>query len=178
MKKCLITVDYQNDFVCGSLGFDGAVKIENAIAEKIKEYREAKAQIIFTFDSHSKDYMDTREGRFLPVFHCIEGSDGRELYGKIKDLCKDGDLRFYKNTFGSAELFDYLKNSDFDEIELAGVVSNICVISNAVLAKTALPEASIIVDARCVASNSDELNKAALDVMRSLQIIIKGDENS
>lgn len=172
MKKLLIVVDYQNDFVDGSLGFPKAIGLEQAIAAKIAEYRKSAADIIFTFDTHTEHYLDTQEGKNLPVVHCVNGTAGWNLYGKIADLKQDRDLFFSKPTFGSAELFAYLQDNVFDSIELVGLVSNICVISNAILAKTALPEAAVMVDAACTASFDEALHNAALDVMASLQIQI------
>lgn len=170
MKKCLIVVDYQNDFVTGSLGFKKAEQLDDRIAEKIEKYRSENWEIVFTFDTHEENYLNTNEGRNLPVAHCIKGTDGHKLYGKTANMLKQSDKCFYKPSFGSAELFEYLKAEKFDIVELCGVVTNICVISNAVLAKTALPEAEVSVDSACVASNDDSLNKSALDVMQRLQI--------
>ena len=172
MKKCLIIVDYQNDFVSGALGFPEAAALEGAIADKIARYRSNGDAVAFTFDTHDGDYMETQEGRHLPVPHCLRNTDGHALYGKIADLRGETDRCFLKNTFGSSGLYEYLKAQTFESIELAGVVSNICVISNAVLAKTAQPETPVIVDARCVASNDSTLNTAALNVMASLQITV------
>lgn len=172
MKKCLIVVDYQVDFVTGSLGFEKAAELDEKIAAKIEKYRSSGWEIIFTLDTHGSDYLQTSEGKSLPVEHCIKGTHGHKLYGKTAQMKKSGDKCFFKPTFGSSELFEYLKFGKFDSIELCGVVTNICVISNAVLAKTALPEAEISVDCACVASNDEKLNKAALDVMQSLQILL------
>lgn len=170
MKKCLIVVDYQVDFVTGSLGFEGAKNLDNIIAEKIDEYHKNGDTVIFTLDTHQPDYLTTFEGVHLPVEHCIENADGHDIYGTVAHKRLPQDLCFNKPTFGSAKLFDYLRNNHFDSIELCGVVSNICVISNAVLAKTAQPETEIIVDSRAVASNDDLLNESALSVMKSLHI--------
>lgn len=172
MRKLLIVVDYQTDFVNGALGFPGAEKLEGAILGKIAQYRQEGQSVAFTYDTHGSDYLQTREGRYLPVPHCLRGTDGWELYGGVAWAVRDGDKLFYKPSFGSAELFDYLRCSRFDSVELVGLVSDICVISNAVLAKTALPEADITVDAACTASFDPDKNKAALDVMESLQINI------
>lgn len=172
MRKCLIVVDYQNDFVTGSLGFEKAEQLDGRIADKIENYRNYSWEIVFTFDTHEKNYLQTNEGRNLPVKHCIKDTDGHKLYGRTAEMQKEIDKCFYKPSFGSAELFEYLKGEKFDKVELCGVVTNICVISNAVLAKTALPEAEVSVDSACVASNDNSLNKAALDVMQSLQINI------
>ena len=170
MKKLLIVVDYQNDFVSGSLGFDQAEELDGRIADKITEYRNKGGEIIFTFDTHTAEYPDTQEGKNLPVVHCIDGTEGWKLCGKVASLKRDGDRFFKKPAFGSAELFDYLRDKEYGSIELVGIVSNICVLSNAVLAKTALPETPVIVDASCVASNDKNLNEAALNVMEGLQI--------
>ncbi len=169
-KKLLIVVDYQKDFVDGALGFPKAVELESSIYNKIKSYREEGEEVAFTFDTHTQDYLSTQEGKHLPVAHCIKGSEGWKLYGRVQELHDEGGLTFHKGTFGSLALADYLKNKDYTTIELIGVVSNICVISNAILCKAALPEAEIIVDASCTASFDDEINKKALDVMESLQI--------
>jgi nicotinamidase-related amidase len=170
MKNILLVIDYQNDFVDGTLGFEKAVQLEDAIAHKIEQYRGNGDEVAFTFDTHNDDYMSTQEGRNLPVMHCIKGTPGWNLYGKINSLILDKDMRFVKKTFGSMELADYLSKNKYDRIELVGLVSNICVLSNAVLAKAALPEAEIIVDASCTASNDENLNEEVLDVLESIQV--------
>ena len=170
MKKLLIVVDYQNDFVNGSLGFPLAQKLEDGIAAKIEEYK--NDEIIYTLDTHYENYADTQEGKNLPVSHCIKGTNGHKLYGKIQKLL-EGRRYFEKNTFPSLELGKYLEGKDYDIIELCGLVSNICVISNAVIAKAACPEAQIIVDSVLTASADSELNQKAIDVMKGLQITVK-----
>ena len=172
MKKCLIVVDFQNDFVIGALGFPKAIDLERHIVQKIKEYREKGNEIVFTLDTHGDDYMDTQEGRNLPVAHCLQDTAGHDLFGEVASLALESDFRFIKKTFGSDELFLFLKNNPFAGIELVGLVSNICVISNAILAKTAQPETPVTVDAICTASHDAHLHQAALDVMAGLQIQI------
>ena len=108
----------------------------------------------------------------MPIEHCIEYTKGHELYGKIKSMVQPNDKVFKKCTYGSEALFDYLRKCDYKEIELCGLVSNICVISNAVLARTALPNARLTVDSNATASNDDSLNTAALNVMRGLGITV------
>jgi len=174
MNRCLIVVDYQNDFVTGSLGFPAAQAIEEGIAKKIVEYRMSGDEILFTFDTHNSAYLVSREGRYLPVPHCIGGTEGHKLYGKVGELVSEDDWCFIKYTFGSDALYDFLKEHRYSSIELVGVVTNICVISNAVLARTAQPETDISVDASCCASNDLRLGQAALDVMESLHIDITG----
>ena len=172
MKKILVVVDYQKDFVDGSLGFPEAVGLEEAIVQKIQSYRKGGFEVAFTFDTHRENYLTTQEGRNLPVPHCLKNTPGWELYGKVSPLCAGSDQRFEKETFGSLRLAEYLRDGGYDSVELCGVVSNICVVSNAVLAKAALPEAEIIVDAACTASNDKAMNQKVLDVMRGLQIRI------
>lgn len=168
MKKCLIVIDYQNDFVDGSLGFDGAVSIEGALCQKIEQYLEEGADVLFTFDTHDRAYLQTREGRDLPVAHCIRDTDGWGLYGRVSAYLEKAAACFEKNTFGSLELAEYLKKQGYEQIELAGVVTNICVLSNAVLAKAALPEAEIIIDAACTAGPDAALCGKTLDVLKGL----------
>lgn len=170
MKKLLIVVDYQNDFVSGSLGFDGGKAIESNIAEKIRTYRAEGNDILFTLDTHGADYRFTEEGKHLPVEHCMKGSNGWELYGSVAALRQPEDVCFEKATFPSLQLGEYLSGKDYDAIELVGLVSNICVLSNAVIAKAALPNAHIVVDASCTASADEELHQKALDVMGGLHI--------
>ncbi|MCC8161165.1 MAG: cysteine hydrolase [Oscillospiraceae bacterium] len=169
MKKLLIIVDYQNDFVNGSLGFPGAADLEDGIAKKIEEYK--SDEIIYTLDTHYSDYLTTREGKSLPVTHCVKGSGGHKLYGKIADLL-NGKKCFEKNTFPSLEMAKYLEENDYDVIELCGLVSNICVLSNAVMARSACPNAEIIVDANLTASADSDLHEKALDILRGLFITV------
>lgn len=180
MKRCLIIVDYQVDFVTGSLGFETALTLDDRIAKKIEEYRTNGDDVIFTLDTHDSNYLETYEGRHLPVAHCINGTDGHSLFGMVGKVKKQSDRIFRKNTFGSDDLYEHMKKTKYSTIELVGVVTNICVIANAILAKTAQPETDIVVDASCVASNDKKLNEAALKVMESLQIQIinnGGEEN-
>ena len=159
MKKCLVVVDYQNDFVSGSLGFEKAKELDSEIANLIEKYHNNSDDVVFTLDTHYDDYMNTNEGKSLPVPHCIKGTIGHNLYGKVSHSVKESD-------------FEYLKNNRYSSIELVGVVTNICVISNAVIAKIAQPETEIIVNKNLVASNDDKLNDEALSVMSSFQIKI------
>ncbi len=172
MSKLLIVVDYQNDFVSGSLGFQKALQLEENIVNKIESYRENNEEIVFTFDTHEENYLTTQEGLNLPIAHCAKDTWGWQLHGKVANYCTENTKSFYKGSFGSIQLADYLKSKSYESIELVGVVTNICVISNAIIAKTALPETKVIVDASCVASNDESLNDKALDVMQSLQVDI------
>lgn len=171
MKRLLVIVDYQRDFVVGSLGFPQARELEEPIIKKIQKYAGRGDDVVFTLDTHKSDYEQTQEGRKLPVAHCIQGTPGWELYGRVKDFAR-GRKWFLKEAFGSGEFYQYLLKQNFKQIEFVGLVSYICVISNAVLAKTALPEALITVDSACTAGPDQNLHQAALDVMDSLQIQI------
>lgn len=172
MKKALIVVDYQNDFVSGSLGFPEAVALEGRIERKIVDCLSAGDDLLFTFDTHASDYLATQEGRNLPVPHCEKGTEGWNLYGAVAAYLPKAVRCFEKNTFGSFELAEYLKATGYDVVELVGLVSNICVISNAILAKAALPEAEIIVDAACTASVDVSMNEKALDVLQGVQVVV------
>jgi nicotinamidase-related amidase len=170
MKKILIVVDYQNDFVDGSLAFDEAPLLEGAITNKIEQYLHNGDTVAFTFDTHDADYLQTQEGANLPVEHCIRNTKGWALYGKVAAYCTEDTPRFYKETFGSLELANYLKEQQFDVVELAGLVSNICVLSNAVLAKAALPEADIIVERALTDSFDKDLHEKTFDILKGIQI--------
>lgn len=172
MKKILVVVDYQKDFVNGSLGFDKAALLEKGIFQKIKQYKNNGDEVVFTLDTHGDNFLQTQEGKNLPVPHCFKNSEGWNLFGCIGDLRDETTKCFEKITFGSFDLATYLAANHYDWVELIGVVSNICVISNAILAKAALPEAKIIVDVACTASFDESLHEKALDVMQGMQIEI------
>lgn len=167
MKKLLAVIDYQNDFVDGALGFEKAQQIP--VCEKIKKCIEEGYEVVFTLDTHYENYMETQEGRNLPVPHCIKGTKGHELYGDAKKYAENAKI-FEKVTFGSVELAEYIAKGEYESVELIGLVSNICVISNAVTIKAHNPELQIIVDSSCTAAIDDDINKAALDIMRSVQV--------
>ncbi len=170
MKRALLIIDYQNDFVTGSLGFPGAVALEEPICRKAEEYRKSGDDIIFTLDTHGVDYLATEEGKNLPVEHCLRGSEGWKLYGRLSEYCTAAAPCFEKPGFPSLELGNYLQKQGYDVVELVGIVSNICVLSNAVITKAALPNAHIVVDAACTAGFDPVLHEKALDVMGGLQI--------
>lgn len=170
MKKCLIIVDYQNDFVTGALGFSKAQEIEPVIVSKIEEYLKNDNDIIFTLDTHFENYLETQEGKRLPIVHCLDESFGHEVYGKVNNYVKTAKKVFKKFTFGSLELGNYLKDKEYQEIELVGLVTNMCVISNAIIAKSALPEARIVVDKKATRSFDESLHEDTLRVLKGLQI--------
>lgn len=168
--KALIIIDFQNDFVTGSLGFPEAPILDARIVKKIEREILQGTDIVFTFDTHDESYLSTQEGVNLPTVHCIKGTPGWNLYGETAHFLQKASAVFEKDSFGSLELANYLKERNYDEIELVGLVSHICVLTQAVLAKTALPEAVISVDASCTASYDSKLHEAALNIMQALQI--------
>ncbi len=170
--KALIVVDYQVDFVTGALGFEGAEEIEGNILRLIEEYEGRGDEVLFTLDTHQDDYMETEEGKNLPVPHCIRGSKGWRLYGDVEKAAK-GHTCFEKPTFGSAKLFDYLRSKDFEEVALCGLDTSICVISNAVIAKAALPNAHIVCYAKASGSGDKEAEEVALKQLRRIHVEIR-----
>jgi Amidases related to nicotinamidase len=173
MKKALIVVDYQIDFVSAALGFPGAEKLEEPIANLIDKCLEEGYDLIFTMDTHDRGhYMESEEGKHLPVPHCFKGEDGWKPYGKIAAYLDRGKV-FEKPTFGSLELGNYLSKKEYDEIELCGLVSNICVLSNAVIAKAALPDAHVSVHKNLTDSFDKKLNAEVMDVLSGIQVELK-----
>lgn len=168
--KTLVVVDMQKDFIDGALGTKEAVAIVPKVAEKIEEYRKAGDQIIFTRDTHQKDYLNTQEGRNLPVEHCIEGTAGWQISDKLE--VKPEDMVIDKVTFGYVWPKDMIKG---DEIELIGLCTDICVISNALGLKAVYPEIPITVDESCCAGVTPESHKNALEAMKMCQIKVVGE---
>ena len=171
MKRLLIVVDCQKYFIDGALGFEGADAIIPGIVERIAGYKSAGDEVVYTMDTHTADYMNTQEGRNLPVPHCIKGSEGYKLTPDLEEPLS-GCKGFDKPTFGSLELANYIASnaSDYSSIEVCGLVSNICVVSNAMLAKAAAPEAEIIVDSKLTASFDPKLHQATLGVLGGVQV--------
>lgn len=174
MKKLLVVIDYQNDFVDGTLGFEKAKTLESGIYDKVNKYLNDGAKVIFTYDTHDKNYLNTREGKNLPVEHCFRGTEGQKLYGKLKEFENvQNTLHIEKAGFGIAPN-DIIKISeefgyDIDQIEIVGVVTNICVVSNFVMFQSQYRNADIIVDASLCASFDDNLHEKTLDVLEGLQ---------
>lgn len=169
MKKLLAVIDMQNDFIDAALGTKEAESIVEKAAEKIKNF---DGEIVYTMDTHAENYLDTQEGAKLPVIHCIKGSNGWELNSKIKPLSEKCRI-FEKGTFGSKELAEYIACEKFDSIELIGLCTDICVISNALIIKAFVPEADVSVDSRCCAGVTPQSHENALEAMRMCQINVK-----
>lgn len=165
MKKALVVVDYQNDFVTGSLGTKEAQKIMSNILKKIEEYKDD--DILYTRDTHTKDYLKTQEGQNLPVEHCIVGTNGWHI---VSDVYLQGRQIFNKSTFGSTELARSLAYKRFDVVEFIGVCTGICVISNALILKAYDLNVKVVVDASCCACVTPKSHKNALNAMKMCQV--------
>lgn len=174
MQDILIVVDMQNDFIDGALGTAEAVAIVDKVRAKILGF---DGRVIFTRDTHEEHYMDTQEGRKLPVPHCIRGTAGWEISPALTDLVKEAPVD--KPTFGSAELGMLLSSANeadpIGSITLIGLCTDICVISNAMLIKAFLPEVEIKVDAACCAGVTVESHKNALSAMKVCQITVENE---
>ena len=170
--KVLVVVDMQNDFIDGALGTAEAVKIVPFVAEKIKQYKAKGYPVVFTRDTHTDDYMNTAEGKKLPVSHCIKGSEG----WNISTALDVGDSAVLdKPSFGSLELAEFIAQNykDTEEIELIGLCTDICVISNAMILKAKFPETIISVDAACTAGVTEKSKGNALEAMKMCHIDVK-----
>ncbi|HIR22591.1 MAG TPA: cysteine hydrolase [Candidatus Scatosoma pullicola] len=166
MKKLLIVVDMQKDFIDGALGTAEAQRILPAVKERIAGFRAEGGEVVFTRDTHGADYLSTKEGRHLPVPHCIEGTPGWQI---AEGLRKEGEQVFDKPSFGSLALAEYVRAGGYGSVEFIGVCTDICVISNALLVGAYCPETEICVRADCCAGTTPEAHAAALCSMRSCQ---------
>ena len=171
-KKLLIVVDMQNDFTTGALRNEDAIAIIPNVVAKVKAALAAGTDVIFTRDTHHDDYMGSEEGRNLPVPHCIEGTSGRELIEELKPLAEPPARIIDKLTFGSSELGRILGSeyADCKDVELIGICTDICVISNALLTKAFLPNAHVTVDASCCAGVTPESHNTALEAMKACHV--------
>ena len=172
MERYLFVIDYQNDFVDGALGFPGAETLDAGIAAKVRAYGEG--HVLFTRDTHFENYLDTREGKNLPVPHCIRGSFGWEVYGETARALNEVEAKAIDKLVFGMDVTDpataAVRPEAADEIELVGLVSNICVVSNAVVLQSKYPEATIIVDAQCTDSFDKALHEKVLDVLGGFQV--------
>ena len=176
MERYLFVIDYQKDFVDGALGFPGAEKLDEKIAAKVREY--GKGRVFFTRDTHFENYLETREGKNLPVVHCIKGSEGWQVYGETARALAEVEAPGIDKLVFGMDVTDpataNLLPETADEIELVGLVSNICVVSNAVVLQSKYPEATIIVDAACTDSFDKSLHEKVLDVLSGFQVKVLG----
>ena len=172
MNRYLFVIDYQNDFVDGALGFPGAEKLDPVIAAKVRQY--GKGHVLFTRDTHFDNYLTTREGRNLPVVHCVKGTPGWEVYGETAKALAEVEAKAIDKLVFGMDVTDpataAVLPEAVDEIELVGLVSNICVVSNAVVLQSKYPEATIIVDAAGTDSFDKILHEKVLDVLAGFQV--------
>ncbi|MGN0579231.1 MAG: cysteine hydrolase family protein [Ruminococcus sp.] len=177
--KILIMIDMQNDFLTGTLGNPETAAVLSNVCSKVEEYLKSGGfPLVYTMDTHGDNYSDTQEGKKLPVPHCIDGTEGWELPKKLKSIIGENAVCIKKNTFGARELPGILKKIESEaeekisEIELIGVCTDICVISNALLIKAFYPELPVIVDSSCCAGVTPQSHLNALEAMKMCQIEI------
>jgi nicotinamidase-related amidase len=163
MKKTLIVVDMQNDFIDMALGTKEAVAIVPKVKEKIRQYAQNGHEILYTRDTHREDYLDTPEGKNLPVPHCIRGTKGWEI---ADGLYVEGSKIIDKPNFG----WPHWDRETLEEVELVGLCTDICVISNALIIKAMFPNAQVTVDSACCAGVTPQTHEAALSAMKMCQI--------
>ncbi len=176
MRELLVVVDMQTDFVDGALGTKEAQKIVENVVSKVKSAKECGKDIIFTMDTHTRDThqennSETQEGKKLPIAHSIKGSKGWEIIPKLQKLTQDCMI-LENPSFGCTQLAHIAARGQYESIELVGLCTDICVISNAMIFKSSLPEAEIFVDANCCAGVSPESHRNALEAMKMCQIEI------
>ena len=177
-NEILILVDMQVDFVSGKLGSKMAMDIVPHVCKKLESYKQKGAFIIATLDTHDQNYLNTLEGKYLPVEHCIKGSEGHKIDETLSKLLPSTTVYVEKNAFGSLHLIDvvkkYLRDNHIDErnlkIEAVGLCTDICVVSNAILLRSAFPNSKILVDSSCCAGTTKEKHLATLEVLKSCQI--------
>ena len=171
MRKALVVVDMQNDFIDGALGTTEAQEMLPRLVEKVTAEQAAGTVLVFTMDTHGADYLQTQEGQKLPVEHCIRGTAGWQIADALQPFVREAAAVIEKPTFGATALPAAL--ADYDEIEFVGLCTDICVISNALLAKAFYPEKRICVDAACCAGVTPESHANALAAMRMCQVEVR-----
>ncbi len=169
MKRTLIVVDMQKDFIDGSLGTKEACGIVENVKNKISEYADRQDEIIFTRDTHQADYLETSEGKKLPVEHCIQGTEGWQIPEELRTA---NAIYVDKPGFGWPYWRETVRqyHLDFCEIEIVGLCTDICVVSNALILKALYPDVEITVDSKCCAGVTPKTHKAALETMKMCQI--------
>lgn len=173
MNKLLVVIDMQNDFIHGPLGTDEAKAILPRVVKKVASHAAAGGDVLFTMDTHDENYLDTTEGKHLPVMHCIKGTEGWMLPKELDDLAKETGARiFEKPTFGSLPCCQFVASLNYDEVELVGLCTDICVVSNALILKSVAPDLPILVDPLCCAGVTRQSHLSALETMKMCQVKI------
>jgi nicotinamidase-related amidase len=172
--KVLAVIDMQNDFIDGVLGTDEAIAIVNSVREKIDSYLNNGDTVVYTQDTHTENYLNTQEGRKLPVVHCVKGTPGWRIATAV---AVDGCTVIEKPSFGSLELADYIASlDDVRSVELVGLCTDICVISNGMIIKARMPDTRVVVDPSCCAGVTKESHENALRAMSACQIEVLGED--
>lgn len=169
MSKLLVVVDYQNDFIDGSLGFAQATKIKENILFLLQNHQ---GDIVFTFDTHEKDYLNTQEGKNTPIYHCLKDTNGWNMPKEFDIYLKQAKHIFYKNAFGSLEFANFLRVNFYESIEFCGLVSHICVFSNIILAQSASCNSEILLHQKACASFDEKLEQSAFEILRAYGVKI------
>ncbi len=169
-KRILIIVDMQNDFIDGVLGSENAKALIGSVCTKIECW---SGDLAITKDTHGEDYLDTPEGKLLPVPHCVDGTTGHRLNDRVFQAFnrfRGARMIFHKKAFGCKVLGNFLSEEDYDEVFLCGLCTDFCVLSNAIIAQAALPNAQIVVDASCCAGSTPQMHEKTLEIMEHLGI--------
>lgn len=173
MRKILVVIDMQNDFITGSLGTKEAVGIVDHVVNKMKQY--PKEDIYLTQDTHGSDYLQTYEGKHLPVVHCLKGSDGWKVSSALDGLYDPSHI-ILKDTFGSVDLGKAMQQISMDEdieIEVVGICTDICVTSNSIIMRSFMPNVPISIDSSCCAGVTVQRHEEALDILRACLFEVK-----
>lgn len=172
MKKALVVIDMQNDFITGVLGNEECRTVVPQVVKRVQEATADGIDIIFSQDTHQENYLSTQEGRKLPVPHCIQNTEGWKIIPELAETAVQKGIVFTKETFGSSAIAEYIKEQHYDEVELIGVCTDICVISNAMVIKAFVPEAEIAVNESCCAGVTPQSHQTAIEAMKACQINI------
>ncbi|WP_348518676.1 cysteine hydrolase family protein [Campylobacter sp. CCS1377] len=167
MKKAFVVIDYQNDFIDGSLGFEKALEIKENIINELSKLDFNTTHLLFTYDTHDENYLKSKEGINLPIKHCIKESFGWQMPEVFEPFLQKAHKIFYKNTFGSLEFANFIAKSEYEEIHFAGLVSHICVFCNIILAFSAKPNARLVLHQNLSASFDENLEKSAFDLLKA-----------
>ncbi len=172
MKKALVVIDMQNDFITGVLGNEECRAVVLPVVRRVQKAAEDGTDLIFSQDTHQSNYLSTQEGRKLPVSHCIQDTEGWRIIPELADVAAQKGVVFTKETFGSRAMAEYIRELNYDAVELVGVCTDICVISNAMTIKAFAPETEVSVNGSCCAGVTVQSHRTALDAMRACQIEI------
>lgn len=172
MKKALVVIDMQNDFITGVLGNNECRAIVPEVVKRVNKAAEDNIDIIFSQDTHQENYLSTREGKKLPIPHCIQNTHGWEIIPELAEVKEQKGIVFEKETFGSRSMAGYIMEQGYDAVELIGVCTDICVISNAMTIRAFAPELEISINEACCAGVTPQSHQTAIEAMKACQINI------